>query len=302
MAFDFNQTYIFIKIVECGSISNAARNLNMPKATISRKLAQLEESLAIQLVKRTTRKLTLTDAGQSYFQKCQPIMQEMLEANRFVSQLQDEPQGMLRITAPINFADRFLGDIVVDFLRHYPKIQVDMSLSDRLIDLIESNIDLAFRVGKLNDSTYIARRLGGTQQFVVASPDYLQQHGTPKEPKELEAHNVVGYSGSYRSIQFTNQDNHQQTVNVAGRLCVNHLSLMHLACVSGLGISILPTFLCHQDLVDGRLVRILEDWHWNFGDIYAIYPGQRHLSNNVRVFLDFVIERLAEQPWLPKET
>ena len=190
---DLNETLIFARIVQAGSFTGAAKELGMPKSTVSRKLSELEERLGARLLQRTTRKLSLTELGQIYYRDCERIVAQLEEAEVSITELQAEPRGLLRITAPLNFG--FLGGIVADFLDHNAPLQVELVCTDRMVDLVEEGFDIGIRVGRLSDSSLIARSLGSGYGIAVASPPYLKLHGKPRNPADLKGHECIWFGG-----------------------------------------------------------------------------------------------------------
>lgn len=300
--FDFNLAAIFIKVVEHKSITKAAEKLGMPKATVSRKLSQLEDTLGIRLMQRTTRKLSLTDAGRQYFEACRDAIESLHEANANVAQYQREPSGELRVTAPVVFGDQFLSEPLIEFMRQYPDVKVRIELTDRLVDLVDEAYDVAFRVGQLTDSSYVARRLGPTRQMIVAAPSYLKRYGCPQHPKELKHHRLIGYSETLKNVLRFRGTDGEVSLSPEAHLFVNSLNVMRAVAEAGLGITILPSFVAIPSLKTGRLAVILPEWQFVFGDMYLVYPSRRHVPAKTRVFVEFMVEYYsAHRPWLADE-
>ncbi|PIP80328.1 MAG: LysR family transcriptional regulator [Gammaproteobacteria bacterium CG22_combo_CG10-13_8_21_14_all_40_8] len=299
--FDLNLTAIFAKVVETQSLTKAAQELGIPKATVSRKLASLEDELGVRLIQRTTRRLNLTDTGRQYYRSCQEALATVHEANLEASQTQEAPTGVLKISAPTAFGDQFLSSPLIQFRQMYPQINLQVNLTDRVIDLVEEDIDITFRVGLLANSSYVSRRLGKTSQLIVASPKYLQQHGVPKSPKDLQQHQVIGYSENLgkKTLVFEGVEG-SVSINVSPSIIVNNINIMKNFCTEDLGITIIPLFLALEALRKGELKIILPEWRFQFGDLYLLYPSKKHLATKVRVFIDFIANQYAtEQPWLP---
>jgi DNA-binding transcriptional LysR family regulator len=301
--FDYNLAAVFIKVVEHKSLTRAADALSMPKATISRKITALEDMLGVRLLQRTTRSLNLTDAGKRYYEKCRLAIDVMHEANLEVTRKQETPKGELRITAPIVFGDKFLSEPLTNFMASYPDIQVKVELTDRLVDLVAEGFDVAFRVGQLTDSSYVARRLGKTRQVIVASPEYLQKHGCPESPRDFGKFQLIGYSESLRkTFKFRGPTGEVSVSLSRARLIVNSLNVMLGACEQGMGITVLPSFTTMDALKRGTLKIILPQWHLQFGDLYLVYPSRRHIPATMRVFIEHMSRFFSQhQPWLPRE-
>ena len=291
---DLNEIAIFVKVVDSGSFTGAAKSLGLPKSTVSRKITQLEERLGVRLLQRTTRTLSLTDTGSAYYNQCSRVISDIEEANIAVTEMQSRPTGLLRITAPMLFGSRVLSDLVSEFLQSNPEIQVDMVLTDQPLDLIQEGIDVAFRVGHLADSSLIARSLGSVQVITSASPDYIAKYGSPKHPEDLKQHHTL----SWGNAPWEYHHPEKISVDVKPKVKVNDALSLRKLTLNGLGISKLPAFICANDIKKGTLKPILCDWAVESAPIHAMYPSNRHLSVKVRSFVDFIIENLRkEQPW-----
>jgi DNA-binding transcriptional LysR family regulator len=288
------QMHLFVKVVEHGGFTAAARDLGVPKSTVSRQVARLEDRLGVRLLERTTRALRTTEVGQAYYERCTRILAEVVEAEGAVTEAQAEPRGRLRISAPLTFGYLFLGEVIAAFLQSHPQVRIDISLTDRRVDLIDEGFDLAIRIGQLDDSTLVARRLGWAAAVVAASPEYLSRFGRPQVPEELRQHRCLHYE--YRGFGWRFGG---VSVPVDGPLVSNNGDLLRAAAVAGLGIIITPRFIIADELRDGRLVSILEEHLGAEGaGIWAIYPANRHLSAKVRSFVDFAVARFGQvAPW-----
>jgi DNA-binding transcriptional LysR family regulator len=293
---DLNQLLVFSKVVQAGSFVGASRELQMPKSTVSRKVAELEERLGARLLQRTTRKLSLTDVGHAYYQHASRVVAEMEEAERAVTRMQQAPRGLLRVTTPLNLG--FLGPIVASFLRRYPEVQADLVCADRVVDLVEEGFDVAVRAGTLADSTLVARSLGTLESFVVASPALLRKGGAPRVPKDLERFDCVIFgAGPQRTTWTLARDGKAVTIQVRARLVVNDYDLLGEATRSGLGIATLPVFRCIDDLRARRLRRVLPQWRSPAVPLHAVYPSTRHLSPKLKAFLDHLRAQMIPPPW-----
>jgi len=290
---DLSEIGVFVKVVQVGSFSQAARDLGLPKSTVSRKVAQLEERLGARLLQRTTRKVALTEVGAMYHERCARILPELEDAERAVLELQDVPRGLLRIAAPLRFG--MLGPVVAEFLSIYPDVRVDVVCSDRIVDLIEEGFDLAIRAGTLADGSLIARRLmDSIPHFVVAAPSYVERRGEPDEPSELSRHDCLLFSGNReRGTWRFKRGAKQVDVQIAGRATINDFELIRQAALAGHGIARVPAPVACADLRAGRLVRVLEEWHTTEVPLSIVYPSTRHLSPKVRAFIDLVRQRIT---------
>lgn len=298
MTVDLNELVVFAKVVETGSFTAAAAALGLPKSTISRKVAQLEERLDARLLQRTTRKLSLTEIGRAYYERCQRIVADIAAAESLVGELQAAPKGLLRITAPVDFAELYLGAIVADFLAAEPDITIEAVVADRVMDLVEERIDLALRFGPLPDSSLVARRLCAMKLVPCAAPSYLARAPALDHPDQLADHQVVAFVPSTRMRSWRLQrDGEEVDVMPAPRFSANTLQTCLAAARAGAGVTLLPDFAVAADLRAGALVRILPDWCGFQGEIFAVYPSTRNLSPKLRAFLDFVAARLTPEPW-----
>lgn len=292
MPLDLNEILVFTKVVQAGSFVGASRELEMPRSTVSRKVAELEEHLGARLLQRTTRKLSLTDAGRTLFRYSARVVAEIEAAELAVARMQETPRGLLRVTAPLNF--RNLGPIVASFLARHPEVQLELVCADRVIDLVEEGFDVAVRAGRLADSTLIARRLGTLESLVVASPAFLEKHGEPEEPRDLERFDCVVFgAGPDPSSWRLDRDGASVVVEVKSRLVINDFDLLSDAAVAGLGIATLPLWSCAEALRAGTLRRVLPRWGPPKIPLHALYPSTRHLSPKVRAFLDHLAENMA---------
>jgi DNA-binding transcriptional LysR family regulator len=290
---DLSEIGVFVKVVATGSFSQAARDLGLPKSTVSRKVSQLEERLGARLLQRTTRKVALTEVGAMYHERCARILPELEEAERAVTELQDVPRGLLRVAAPSRFG--LLGPVIAEFLSLYPDVKVEVVCSDRVVDLIEEGFDVAIRAGSLADGSLVARRLmESIPHYVVASPEYVARRGSPDEPQQLARHDCLVFGGGRdpRTWRFR-RGNREVDVTIAGRATINDFELLRQAALAGHGIARLPVQVACADLRAGRLVRIVEEWQPAEVPLSLVYPSTRHLSPKVRAFIDLARQRLT---------
>ena len=293
---DLNEMLVFARVVQAGSFTAAAGVLGMPKSTVSRKVADLEERLESRLLQRTTRKLSLTDVGRTYYDYCARIVAEIEDAERAVSRLHEAPRGLLRVTAPVNAA--FLGPIVSDYLKRYPEVRIDLLCTSRMVDLVEERFDLGIRAGTLADSTLIARSLGSARWFLVATSAYLKKRGRPRSPDDLKKHDAllfgVGMEGA--GVQLEKADSPVR-VALSTRLMVSDVDILHAVALAGQGVALLPAFRCVEDLRARRLERVLPDWTAPATPVHVVYPSTRHLSPKVKTFVDHLQQRMTPPPW-----
>ncbi|QXN25352.1 LysR family transcriptional regulator [Shewanella putrefaciens] len=290
----FSALPIFVTVVECGSFSAAGQKLGLSKSAISKRITQLEQHLGIQLLQRTTRSLSLTDAGARYFEYIRPAVQLTQEGLDAISELQQTPKGNLRISVPMVFGRLYIAPLIAEFLKRYPDIQLQMQMDDKTTDLIAGGFDLAIRIGELPDSSLIARKIAPCVSVICASPAYLAQHGLPIVPSELTQHNCLFYSYFQDGVEwsFLSPDG-MQRIQPKGNYQVNNSDAIHLACLDGLGIANLPRFIVESDLQAGRLQTILADFPLPEHGIYAVYPQRKYLPTKVTVLIEFLMEKLA---------
>lgn len=293
--FDLNEMAIFVHVVDAGSFTGAARNLGLPKSTVSRKITQLEERLSVRLIQRTTRSLRLTDTGTAYYNHCSRILNDINEANVAVTQMQSTPTGTLRLTAPPLFGSAVLAKLVADYMAVHPQVQVDMVLSDQKLDLVQEGIDIAFRIGQLEDSSLIGRHLGDVNAMMCASPAYLEEHGHPQHPSDLHAHHLLTAT-QWQSWHLHGPGDDQISIQVKPRLKANDFMSLYRLAVEGTGIAPLPTLIASQGIRKGELAPVLSHWPFEASPIHALYPSNRHLSAKVRSFVEFVIEQVRPTP------
>lgn len=290
---DLNDIRIFAEVVAAGSFTGAARRLEMPKSTVSRRVAELERRLGARLLQRTTRRVAVTDAGRTYYRYCERITAELEEGERAVSRLQEAPRGLLRVTAPWTFS--FLGPALAALTQRYPEVRVDMVCTDRLVDLLEEGFDVAVRAGHLADSTLISRPIGSLERVVVASPDYLERVSAPAVPEELKEHTCLSFgAGIDREGWTLSSSERTVTVKLHAQLQVNDFDTLREIAVAGAGLAFVTTDRCRDELQRGRLIRVLPDWSSPPTPFHVLYPSVRHLSPKIRAFIDVLREYLGE--------
>jgi len=296
---DLNDIVVFTKVAETKSFTGAADQLGLPKSTVSRKLAQLEERLGVRLVQRTTRKLALTEIGEAYYARAARIVADVQAAEQVVTDMQATPRGRLRVTAPIDLSTRYLGAIIAAFIADHGDITVELDATDRVVDLIEEGFDVAVRFGQLPESTLIARKVGTITAWLCASPAYLAKRGTPTTVDELEDHDKVLFAPSARSTGWTLQ-NGDQTYELGrpARFISNNLGAVRDVALAGGGIAVMTEFMVACDVHDGKLVRVLPDWHSRNIDVQAVYPARQNLPPRLQLFLDHLAKALNPPPWI----
>lgn len=300
---DLSGIAVFAAVVEAGSFTKAGERLNLSKSAVSKQITRLEERLGAQLLNRTTRRLNLTEVGQAFYERCRRIVSEAEEAELAVTRLQVDPRGILRLSAPVSFGVEHLGRALPDFMARHPEVQIDMECADRMVDLLEEGFDMAVRIGRLADSSLIAKRIATGRRAVLASPAYWAEHGRPSHPKDLAGHRCLTYAylQSHQNWEFRDPETGKPfTVTVpTGPMHANNGHVLAEAAIGGRGVVLSPTFICGAALRDGRLEAALEEYEAEPIGLYAVYPPSRHLSAKVRAFIDFLAARFAgpEETW-----
>lgn len=301
MEADLNQVLIFAKVVEQGSFIGAARVLALPKTTISRKVQELEERLGTRLLQRTTRRVSLTEAGAIYYEYCNRISQEMEDADHAVGRVQEAPRGTLRVSATFSFGMSALVPIVPDFMARYPDIHLQLELRNDAVDLVAEGFDLSIRIGPLADSSYAVRNLGESRMCLYASPAYLETRGMPGAPEDLGRHPTLTLSRLSRHGRFLwpLSDGHDiREIYLTPHLVANDPAVIKFAALAGLGVALLPAILVRQESDSGQLLPVLPEWEAPKTEFCAVYASRRGLSPKVRVFIDYLAERLNYLPGL----
>jgi DNA-binding transcriptional LysR family regulator len=294
----FQEMQSFAAVVDAGSFVRAADVLDTSKAAVSRHVADLEQRLGVRLLNRTTRKLSLTDEGQTFYHQCTEIIAAINDAECELNSRSAEASGMVRISAPVTFGILHLAPLWGTFLRQHPKVTLDVSLSDRTVDLVEDGFDLAIRVSRTPQPNLIARKLASTRMVLCASPKYLKRHGTPKRPQDLVEHDVISYSYWYTrdDWEFNGPDG-PISVKTHPRLHANSGDTCRAAALQHQGIIFQPSFLVYDDLRSGELKEILPTYQSAELGIYAIYSSRRQLPLKLRHLIDFLVEAFRKPVW-----
>jgi DNA-binding transcriptional LysR family regulator len=289
-----DQLRIYVKVIEIGSFTAAAERLDTPRSHVSRVIAQLEAELGVVLVERTTRSRSITEAGREVYERAVGILGAVDDTLRATQRLQDEPQGLLRLTCSVEFGQVLLGAWIEDYLARFPKVAVEAEYTSRDLDLVHEGFDLAIRSGPLPDSRLVARPLGSFDYGLFASPGYLQSHGHPREPAELEAHGLVFFTGGAVKAGWTLHHTAREApaaVKATARLRVNAGTGVRSALLQGLGIGQLPWAMAAEAVAQGRLEQVLAPWAPTPVPVHAVYPSSRYLTPKVRAFIDLALER-----------
>jgi DNA-binding transcriptional LysR family regulator len=291
---NLNELYFFLHVAETGSFTAAAQILDVPKSTVSRGLARLERRLGIRLVVRTTRRITLTEAGEIYLDHCREAMKEVEQAEAAIDAMRATPRGRLRVGAPMLFSRLFLTPLVPEFLTRYPEVHLHLLLGEHDGNLLESNLDLQIQTGHVMDSEMFVRYLGCMRYGIYASPGYISRKGTPASPRELPRHDCITFKehGPY-ATWILNSSTEQAEVHPQPRFSAVDSAILHQLAMAHVGITIIPCWLAGPFVRSGDLVRLLPEWEPEAVDISAVYPSPLDLAPNARAFLDFLVERLS---------
>ncbi|HEX4857926.1 MAG TPA: LysR family transcriptional regulator [Usitatibacteraceae bacterium] len=298
MAFDrLHAMTVFVHVVEQGGFARAAERLDLSASAASRRVAELESHLGARLLNRTTRRLSLTEAGQAFHERAIQLLADLEEAEATAASATARPKGTIKLTCSVAFGVRHLAPAIGAFQAVHPEVLFDVSLSDRFVDLVEEGVDLAVRIGELGNPALVARRIGQMRLVACAAPAYLQRHGTPRRPEDLVRHNCLSYEyaptkGQWR---FFDRKGTERRVRIAGSVHANSGEMLASIAAEGVGIALEPDFIVNPLIAAGRLVPILKSHPVPETGIYAVYPSRRHLSAKVRAFVDFLAQRFGRQ-------
>jgi DNA-binding transcriptional LysR family regulator len=284
---DLDNILIFAKVAQFESITRAARSLGMPISTVSRRLSVLETELGVSLLRRTTRRITLTAQGRDYFNQCQEPLNLLLEAERVLTQTQKKPEGLLRITVPVILSQESFFTFLSAFLKDHPLIRIELIVTNVLLDLSAENIDVAIRVGELRDSSVIARRLGSSAYYLVAAPEYLKSRSRQAEPADLKSHDCVMFNAKNNEREWELVNGKRKVrVHVSGRVASRDLNSVDALVLRGHGIALLPSTYCDEAVAKGKLIRVLPKWTSSPIPVFALYSSRKFLPLRLTVFLE----------------
>jgi DNA-binding transcriptional LysR family regulator len=295
----FQAITAFAKVVESGSFARAASRLDVSVSSISRQVSELEAHLDARLLNRTTRRLSLTESGRAFYQRCVLLLADLEEAEESASVVTARPRGTLRLTCGTIFGTRHLAPAIAEFVARHPQMRFDVDLSDRAVDLVDEGFDAAVRVGTIGSQNLVGRKVGETRLVCCASPGYLERHGVPQEPEDLTAHACLTYEYSPHKDLWPFRDAQgDRSVRVNGPVHANNGSFLVSLALAGLGVTIEPDFIVGPEVRAGHLVPLLQAFESAPANIYVAYPSRRHLSAKVRAFADFLSVRYREPEWL----
>jgi DNA-binding transcriptional LysR family regulator len=295
----FSDIEAFTAVVETGSFSAASDRLNTAKSVISRRVSQLEQYLGTRLLNRTTRRLSMTDAGRSFYQRAVQILSDLEEAEQSLADQATDISGRIKVAAPLSFGLTHLSDAITEFMHRHPGIELDLDLNDRQVNLVEEGFDIAVRIGNLQDSTLVARRLGKIRSVTCASAAYLAEHGTPDNPADLNQHSALQYSNISYFKQWQYQDAQGRHIDAQPviRMRSNNGEALAAAAIAGLGITRGPTFILGRHIRSGDLQVILQDYQHEDLGMYAVYPPGRLLPRRVQALSDHLASCYGESPY-----
>jgi DNA-binding transcriptional LysR family regulator len=295
----FREMETFIAVVEAGSFVAAAEKLRISKSVASRIVQDLEGRLGGRLLNRTTRRLSLTDIGEAYFQRCTHIIEEIAVAEGAVGKDRETVIGVLKVSAPLTFGTLHLAQHWEGFLHRHPLVELDLTLLDRRVDLVGEGYDLAIRIApQQEDSSLVSRKLASSRMVICAAPQYLEKYGIPRTLDEISKHEFIGYSYlPTGDVWKVKQNDSIEGVKIRPRLRVNNGDTCRTAALQGLGITVQPSFIVGNDLATGKLIEILPEWHAEERGIYAVYPTRQHLPGKVRALVDYLADKFKYEKW-----
>lgn len=285
---------VFVGVITAGSFTAAARSLGHSTSYVSKEITRLEKRLGSRLLNRTTRTISLTDAGRAYYECCSQIVIDAENAERSINQLQETPGGLLRINAPVSFGTTHLLNVLSQFMHRYPEIKLEVEFNDRIIDVVAEGYDVVIRVGEIKDTNLIARKITSSRGVMVASPDYLKRKGYPQQAEDLSRHDCIAYSLLPAPTQWNFYKQGVRTsITIDPRAMCNNAALEVSMLVHGIGITRIPLFICEQEVANGELEIVLDDYDHIKLDVFAVYPHRQYLTAKVRAFVDFVVDAFA---------
>jgi DNA-binding transcriptional LysR family regulator len=288
----------FVAVVSEGAFSRAAERLNMSPQLVSKYVAQLEARLGARLINRSTRRLSITEVGRAYFERCRDVLAEIDEMENAVGDATLAAKGMLRINAPMTFGTMHLSGAIAEYQRGQPGVSVDLTLDDRVVDIVSEGYDIAIRIGRLRESSLVARKLAPVRLVVCASPDYLAARGVPDAPQDLQDHECLRYTLSSNTDRWQFKEGDEtHDVPVTGSFLANNGDAIRLAALAGRGLALQPTFIVGDDIRAGRLQLVLQDFEVDPMGVYAVYAHRKYLSGKVRTFADYLGDYFGTPPY-----
>ena len=293
---DLNQLAIFIRVVDEGSFTAAGKALNVPKSRISRMVADLESSLGVRLLQRSTRQISLTQVGADYYNNCKHLVNEIMDVHTVISDRQDHPHGVLRISVPMVVGSGIFGRFVARFQKVYPDVRIEISHTDRQVNLIEEKFDLGLFLGEMPESSLVARTIAETESIICASPEYLAQLGKLKDPQDLAKLDVVkiGEGMQDELYEFIHSSGESSSVKIKPSIVTNHIAAAMNCIVQGAGVGVVPMFMAGEYILSGRMIPLFPEWQLKPEPISVVYPSRQYLSLKVRKFIDFLVKEIED--------
>ena len=290
---------VFVEVVKKEGFAAAGRSLGISRSAVSKRISELEEHLGAKLLYRSTRKLSLTEAGERYYSRASEALEAAQEAEDAVFELQVKPQGNLKINVPMSFGRLHIAPLVAKFLKLHPQVEIHMIMEDRIVDLVQGGFDLAIRGGTLPDSSLVARQIAPCRNMIVASSEYLEVYGVPNTPEDLHGHNCVHYEYYARRQEWLFQGpNGHTSIKPSGNIRINNGEALITAILDGVGIGRSPTFIAGHYVLSGQLMQVLTDYQLPEQSIYVVFPDRKYMPSKVRVFIDFIVKEIGkEQPY-----
>lgn len=301
----FDSMHAFTQVVDAGGFAAASRKMGLSRSQVNKLVINLEDSLGVQLLQRTTRKVAPTQSGLAFYERCQAILAAVAEAEEAITQYQIQPKGTLRVNAPMSFGTKYLAPLLPDFMAQHSELKVELVLNDRFIDPIEEGFDISIRISaQPTTSSLIIHTLCPAPRVLCAAPGYLGQHGIPKEPDQLKNHSCLhyGYLAPLNQWQLKGPDQQTHSIRVQGVVCSNNGEVLRQAALKGVGIALLPNFLVDEDLKTDRLQVVLSNYDSPAIAVHILYPVSKHLSAKVQLFTAFLQSHLGQEPQLAGET
>ena len=285
---------IFVRVAEARSFSKAAQRLELSKSVISKHIAELEKSLGVRLLNRTTRSISLTEIGQEFYERCADVMAAAQDAERVALHLQAEPRGVLKVATPVTFGMLHVAAALPELLKMFPELHIDLTLTNRVVNLVEEGFDVSILIEQQPHAGAVARPICSIQRFICASPLYLDTYGVPVQPEDVKQHQCILFTGvgAPRKWRVTGPDG-EVAISVDGRLCINNFNAIRTAALTGSGIALLPHHVIEEDLRLGSLIPLLPAYRPVPSTMCAVYPANRHVSPKVRAFIDFMVRRFG---------
>lgn len=287
---NYQDLFVFVKVIEQGSFVGASRQLGIPTSTVSRKVMQLEKDVGYRLMLRNARHLVLTEAGEKFFHRCQPLLHELEHTTVALNDELAEPSGTLKVTAPVSLTNDLMADWLFEFMQRFPRIQLEVMVSNRNLDLVEESVDVAFRIGDIRLQNWVSRSLMESRFSLCASEDYLQRRGEPQHPEELYQHTLIVPKRT-TVWHFEGPGGEEAHIDCVARLKVDELRLAARAAQAGLGIVNLPDYVVAETLEQGRLKRLLPNWNPRSRPVHMLYQERKYIPGKVRLFIEFIMAK-----------